>query len=220
MPNENLTEIVCVLDKSGSMASLTDDTIGGFNAFMEKQRELDGDVNVTTTLFANNSEVIHEGVDLADLPDLDTDTYYPGGGTALMDALATTIDRVGDRLALTDEEERPGKVIVLVMTDGQENSSQAFSLEDVKDRVAHQQDKYNWEFVFIGANIDSFQEAGSLGFAAGSASNYAPTAAGTQEAWGKINRAATSYRSKGFKGDVDADLSDDEVLNYDTDKTN
>lgn len=216
MTDQNLTEIVCVLDQSGSMRALTDDTIGGFNAFIDEQRKLDGNVNVTVTLFDTSSEVVYEGVDIEDLPELDGNTYSPGGGTALLDALGDTIDRVGKRLAATDEEKRAGKVIVLVMTDGHENSSNTFSLDDVKDRVDHQQDKYSWEFVFIGANIDSFQEAGSMGIARGSASNFLPNSYGTKEAWSKINRAATTYRSRGVKGDVDAELSADDLLNYDT----
>lgn len=196
------------------MHSLAEDTIGGFNAFLGKQKELEGEAVLTLTLFNNSSNLVHDGVPLEEIPELDNTTYNTSGSTSLFDALGQSIDSVGERLSKTPEEERPGKVIVMVMTDGEENSSKKYTLDDVKERVEHQQDVYKWEFVFLGANIDSFSEGSKVGMTIGSTSNYVASSEGTREAWGKLNRSATRYRSDGIKGDVDEDLSSDDELDY------
>lgn len=160
--NRDLTEIIFLLDRSGSMAGLETDTIGGFNAFIEKQRQLEGETIVTAVLFDDRYEILWNGID-ANKAILTDKEYYVRGSTALLDAVGKTILDVGYRLSKTSEETRPGKVIFVITTDGLENSSREFSYEKVKELIKHQQEKYNWEFIFLGANIDAAKEAGNIG---------------------------------------------------------
>ena len=160
--NRDLTEIIFLLDRSGSMAGLETDTIGGFNAFIEKQRQLEGETIVTAVLFDDRYEILWNGID-ANKAILTDKEYYVRGSTALLDAVGKTILDVGYRLSKTSEETRPGKVIFVITTDGMENSSKEFTYEKVKELIKHQQEKYNWEFIFLGANIDAAKEAGNIG---------------------------------------------------------
>ncbi|MCM3665150.1 VWA domain-containing protein [Mesobacillus subterraneus] len=160
--NNNLTEIIFMLDRSGSMAGLESDTVGGFNAFVKKQSELAGETILTTVLFDDEYEVLWNGID-ARKAKLTEDEYYVRGTTALLDAVGKTILDVGYRLAKTKEDRRPGKVIFVITTDGMENASSEFTYRKVKELIQHQQEKYNWEFIFTRANIDVAKEADSLG---------------------------------------------------------
>lgn len=175
---ENLTEMVFVLDRSGSMRSLTADTIGGFNELIEKQKKLEGDAYVTTVLFNHEYEVLHDHVALKDVAPLTDREYFARGGTALLDAVGRTINAVGARLAATPEEERPEHVVFVITTDGMENASCEYTAKQVREMVEHQQQKYSWQFVFLGANMDAVSEAGKLGISASHAANFAPSQRG------------------------------------------
>jgi len=159
--NMNLTEIVFLLDRSGSMGGLESDTIGGFNAFIEKQSQLEGETIVTAVLFDDRYEMLWNGVKATEAK-LTNKEYYVRGCTALLDAVGKTILDLGYRLSKTDEEKRPGKVIFVITTDGLENASREFTYEKAKELIKHQQEKYNWEFIFLGANIDAAKEADSM----------------------------------------------------------
>lgn len=162
---QDLTYIAVVLDESGSMAPYVADTLGGLNKFIEDQKTQPGECKLTLTKFSTRPKPdIFTDKDLREVAPLTEKDYHPGGLTALLDALGQTVDSLGARLASLPEEQRPGKVIVVVQTDGQENSSMEYTLSRISDMVAHQSTVYSWEFVFMGANVDAFAEAGALGF--------------------------------------------------------
>ncbi len=160
--NNNLTEIACVIDRSGSMESIRDDAIGGFNSFLDTQKKQPGDARLTLVLFDNEYLVPENGTPLARVKPLDATTYVPRGSTALYDAIGRTINEVGARLASTPEPDRPGKVIVAILTDGQENASTEFSRETIATMISHQQKAYAWEFVFLAANQDAVTAAEAI----------------------------------------------------------
>ncbi|MCA1030215.1 VWA domain-containing protein [Bacillus timonensis] len=159
---KNLTEIIFLLDRSGSMAGLEADTIGGFNSFIERQRQRPGDTIVTTVLFDHHYEVLWNGINIQEA-NLTNEQYFVRGSTALLDAIGKTIVDVGYRLSNTEEKERPDKVILVITTDGEENASNEFTYNKIKEMIQHQQEVYSWEFIFLGANIDVEQEAFNLG---------------------------------------------------------
>ena len=175
---ENLTEMVFVLDRSGSMISLTADTIGGFNELIEKQKKIEGDAYVTTVLFDHEYEVFHDHVALGEVAPLTDREYFARGSTALLDAVGRTVNTVGARLAATPGEERPAHVVFVITTDGMENASCEYTAKQVREMVEHQQQKYSWQFVFLGANMDAVSEAGKLGISASHAANFAPSRRG------------------------------------------
>lgn len=171
--NKDLTYLVVIIDESGSMDPVQTDTIGGFNGFIAKQKALPGECRVSLTKFSYGVVPVYTDRDIKEVPELNTTTYIPRGGTALYDAMVMTIDGLGKRLALLPEEQRPGRVIVLVQTDGDENSSLYYrNIEDVKSRVEHQTAKYNWDFVFLGADINAFAMGSALGFSTGKTLGY------------------------------------------------
>jgi hypothetical protein len=159
--DNSLTEIVFILDRSGSMGGLENDTIGGFNGFVKKQSEI-GRTNLTTVLFDNKYEILHNGIDAKNIM-LTNEEYFTRGSTALLDAVGKSINDVGMRLGDMSEETRPGKVIFVITTDGLENASREYSYDDVNRMITHQREKYNWEFIFMGANIDVAKEGAKLG---------------------------------------------------------
>jgi Mg-chelatase subunit ChlD len=163
MLKESLTEIIFVLDKSGSMESIRKETVVGFNDFVHRQLTEPGETKISLILFDTKYSVLYSGIPLQEAIDLTFASYEPDGGTALLDALGTAIDRTGQRLAEIAPNERPSKVIVVILTDGQENSSQEYSVQQVLDKVRHQTKVYGWEFIFLGANQDAWLEAGKLG---------------------------------------------------------
>ncbi|KKK37540.1 von Willebrand factor type A [Mesobacillus campisalis] len=192
--NTNLTEIIFLLDRSGSMAGLEKDTVGGFNAFIQKQCQLEGETRVTAVLFDDQYEVLWDGVE-ASAARLG-DQYYVRGCTALLDAAGKTIVDVGNRLARTSEENRPGKVIFVITTDGEENASTEFTYEKLKQLIHHQQEKYNWEFIFMGANIDAAAEAGSLGIDNSRAYQFEGTEKGIENMYETVFEAVAEIREK------------------------
>ncbi|MDE2100468.1 MAG: VWA domain-containing protein [Patescibacteria group bacterium] len=188
--DNNLTEIVIVLDRSGSMASIAKDMAGGLDTFFEEQKKEPGKALVTLAQFDDKYEVIYSGVDLREVPKTKLE---PRGWTALLDAVGKTINEVGSRLAATPEEKRPGKVLFLIITDGYENRSTEFTKKQVKDMIEHQTSKYSWQFVYLGANQDSFTEGLALGI--NTTANYVASVAGTKGMLGDVGLSTRRYRS-------------------------
>lgn len=195
MTKENFTSINVIIDASGSMSGLTHDTINSFNTFLKEQKEFPGEAVFTLCTFNTDYRLVHDFQKIASVVDLDNVTYRPQGGTALLDAMGTTIDSVGRKLAAMAEEERPSKVIFLVITDGHENSSRRYSPDQIKSMVEHQKDVYAWEFVFMGANIDAIAAGTNLGISMQNTLNYVPSAAGTHQLYRSISDNMSSYRA-------------------------
>lgn len=198
MPKQGLVEIVNIIDRSGSMASIRDDAIGGFNSFLDDQKKVPGEAKVTLVLFDHEYLLVHDGVDINDVPNLDEKSYIPRGWTALYDAIGRAINTVGERLARTPEEERPEKVIVSILTDGEENHSTEFSVDQVKDMITHQQDNYKWEFIYLAANQDAFAVGGSIGIASVNTMSFDATGAGISNAYRSMSTTYTSSRTSGL----------------------
>ena len=169
---KNLTELVMILDRSGSMGGLESDTIGGYNSMLKKQGETEGEVLVSTVLFDDRSEVLFDRVPLEELPQMTDKEYYVRGCTALLDAVGGAIRHIGNVHKYAREEDRPEKTIFVITTDGLENASREYSYDRVKRMVERQKEKYGWEFLFLGANIDAIETAGKFGISADRAANY------------------------------------------------
>ena len=176
---KNLTELVMILDRSGSMGGLESDTIGGYNSMLKKQREEDGEVLVSTVLFDDRSEVLYDRVPLEKMPQMTEKEYYVRGCTALLDAVGGAIRHIGNVHKYAREEDRPEKTIFVITTDGLENASREYSYGRVKKMVEQQKEKYGWEFLFLGANIDAIETAGRFGISADRAANYNSDREGT-----------------------------------------
>ena len=190
-------DITIILDRTGSMEPIRDDTIGGFNRFVEDQKKVPGACALTLAQFDSQDpyEVVHRGRAIAEIPALTRDTYVPRAATPLLDAIGRGINDTGKRLADLPEAERPGKVIFVIITDGLENASKEFKKATIKEMVERQRAAYKWEFVFLGANMDAIAEGGQMGFAAGASMNIAPDAAGIKAAYLSTSRLTASYRS-------------------------
>ncbi len=169
---KNLTELVMILDRSGSMSGLESDTIGGYNSMLKKQRETEGEVLVSTVLFDDRSEVLYDRVPLDKMPEMTDKEYYVRGCTALLDAVGGAIPHIANVPKYAREEDRQEKTIFVITTDGLENASREYTYDRVKKLVEQQKEKYGWEFLFLGANIDAIQTAGRFGIHADRAANY------------------------------------------------
>ena len=207
---KNLTEIVFILDRSGSMAGLEDDTIGGFNAMIEKQKGEPGEAYVSTVLFDNVSEVIHDRVDIQKIEPMTRQEYYVRGSTALLDAVGGAIHHIGNVHKYARPEDRPEKTLFVITTDGMENASRHYSYERVKMMIERNTDKYGWEFLFLGANIDAAKEAARFGIRADRAANYHADSTGTAVVYEAVSEAVCSVRasrpmSKEWKRSIDED---------------
>ena len=192
---KNFTEIVFILDRSGSMGGLEKDVIGGFNAFLEKQREQNGEGAVTLVLFDDRFEKVFDRVDLKNAPPLTDSQYFVRGSTALYDAVGRTVAETGQKLAALGESERPDRVIVAVTTDGFENASREYTQKRVRGMIEPQKQKYNWEFLFLGANIDAEQVAGGIGIGRERAANFAASAEGVQYTFDSVAKAVCMMRA-------------------------
>lgn len=192
---DNLTEIVFILDKSGSMGHLRGDTIGGYNTYIEDQKKEPGEAFLTTVLFDDEYVLLHDHVDLKEVQPLTERDYRPGGCTALMDAIGKTINSVGQRLANTPEEERPAHVIFVITTDGYENASKEFDRAKVKAMIEHQQSKYSWTFLFLGAGIDAYSEAESIGIGGVYTMSVQASKVGTDNLYKSVTFASNAVRS-------------------------
>ncbi len=180
--NQNLAEIVCILDRSGSMEAIRTDAIGSFNSFLAEQKKHPGQAALTLVLFNQRCEMVRDHVDLQEVLPLDEQTYVPGGVTALLDAIGRTIDEVGRHLKRLREEDRPGKVIVSILTDGLENASREYGQAQVSAMIRHQQEKYGWEFLFLAANQDAIATASTLSIPAQDAYTFEASSEGIKEA--------------------------------------
>jgi len=215
MTDTNLTEIVAIIDRSGSMALLKVETIGGFNSFIEEQKKTPGKAVLTLVQFDDRYQIDYDGVDLNDVKPLNEATYVPRGMTALRDAIGTAVNTIGKRLAGTEESKRPSKIIVLVITDGHENSSREFTNAQIKEMIEHQTNKYNWSFVFLGgaseANFAQQEEQGrDLGFGA-NAMSFSNSSRGVGAVYDVISRSV-SRRRLSTDDQVVALISEDEKL--------
>lgn len=193
--NNNLTEMVFILDMSGSMSDLASDTIGGYNSLIEEQKKQAGDANITTVLFDDRYIVLHDRVDIKKVNSLTSNEYCPRGMTAMLDAVGRTINSIGEKLAATPEAERPGNVVVTIITDGYENASKEYTWKAVQDMIKEQREKYSWVFTFIGANIDTKTVSESLGIDARLAKSYTANKVGTNSVYKTMSKAVTYTRS-------------------------
>lgn len=201
----NFTDITIVLDRSGSMETVRKDTIGGFNSFVEAQRKIPGDCNVSLVQFDDQYEPLYTGRKVSEAPLLTTETFVPRGVTALLDAIGKTIIATGARLSAMPEADRPEKVLFVIVTDGGENASREFTRAKVFEMIGHQKAAYKWDFVFIGANQDAISVGASLNIAAGSSITYAANAQGTQAAFVSASNYAASTRTVGVAAFSDDD---------------
>jgi uncharacterized protein YegL len=197
---QGLTEIVFILDKSGSMSGLETDTIGGFNSVLEKQKAEPGDAIVTTALFDNDYELLHDRTDIQAVPPITTKEYQIGGNTALIDAIGLTIHKISRAQEHTDEDYRPEKTLFVIITDGQENASQEYTAEKVKEMIELRKKERGWEFIFLGANIDAVETARRYGIGAGNAQNYHADSAGLSSSYASISDALSMFRGTGAIG--------------------
>lgn len=188
------TELVCIIDRSGSMMSLRSDAVGGMNSFLTEQKAIPGEAAVTMIFFNHEYHVVHAGKPLQDVPLVKEAEYVPQGTTALLDAVGRTIDDVGNRLATTPEDQRPEKVLVAIFTDGLENASKDYTRSRVAEMIKHQQEKYGWEFLFLASNIDAFAEAGSLNIPAANAMSVQASREGQAAVYSSLSERATKLR--------------------------
>ena len=192
---KNLTELVFILDRSGSMAGLEDDTVGGFNSMVEKQRKLKGDAFISTVLFDGVSEVIHDRVAISEIKPLTREEYYVRGCTALLDAIGGAIHHIMNIHKYARDEDVPEHTMFVITTDGMENASREYSAERVKKMIEQQKEKAGWEFLFLGANIDAVGTAASFGIGADRAVDYRSDSTGTQLNFSVLSDAISSVRS-------------------------
>lgn len=195
----NLTEIVFILDRSGSMGGLESDTIGGYNNFLTKQKRVQGEARMTTVLFDHKVEVLHDRVNINDVKLLTNEDYFVRGTTALYDAVGETINYIGDELRKTKESLRPGKVIIVIITDGLENASCKFSHYNIKEMINHQQTKYSWEFLFLGANFDAETFAESIAISRDQAARYDHSGEGVYANYLILDELMTEHRENNDK---------------------
>ena len=213
---KGLTEIVFILDRSGSMSGLEKDTIGGFNSLIERQKKEEGEAYISTVLFDNETKVLHDRVPLDKVRPMTQEEYFVGGCTALLDAVGGAIHHIGNVHKYAREEDRPEKTLFVITTDGQENASQRYNYAKVKQMVERQKNRYGWEFLFLGANIDAAKEAGRFGIRADRTANFVCDAVGTEVNYKALNNAISKVRScasaadctealEGWSGPIQAD---------------
>ena len=208
---KNLTEIVFILDRSGSMTGLEKDTIGGFNAMLEKQKREPGKALVSTVLFENTADVIHDRLPLNRVPRLTDREYYVRGCTALLDAVGGAIRHISTIHKYAREEDRPEKTIFVITTDGMENASRRYDYEAVKQMIQRQKEQYGWEILFMGANIDAAREAARFGIGEDRAANFHCDSKGTALNYEVISETVCSFRAEqpiaaDWKARIDADF--------------
>jgi uncharacterized protein YegL len=193
---KGLTELVFILDRSGSMGGLESDTIGGFNAMLEKQKKKeDGEAIITTVLFDDQYELLHDRINLRGVAPITDKEYYVRGSTALLDAIGRTIHKIGNAQKHTAQQERAERVLFVITTDGMENASREYSFEEVRSMIDHQKHKYGWEFLFLGANIDAVATAGRIGIDRSRAANYHADGAGTRLNYEVVSEAVSCFRA-------------------------
>ncbi len=192
---KNLTEIVFILDRSGSMAGLEADVIGGFNAMIAKQQRESGEALISTVLFSGDAQVLHDRVDVKQLAPLTRRDYLPGGCTALLDAVGGAIHHIGNVHKYAREEDRPARTLFVITTDGMENASRRYTTSEVREKIRRQKEKFGWEFIFLGANIDAEGTAESLGIRRECAADFVADRAGADATFTAVNEAVCRIRS-------------------------
>lgn len=209
----NIVDVVFILDRSGSMQGLESDTIGGFNSMLEKQRKLEGKAYITTVLFDDQYELLHDRIDITKVNNMTEKEYFVRGSTALLDAIGKTIAKEKAIQDTLYKKEKAQKVLFVIITDGLENASREYSSTAVKKLIEIQKEKYGWEFLFLGANIDAIETANSIGISAEKAVNYKSDSVGTKKNYDTLNKAVEEVRSgkelqKDWKADIEADYNE------------
>ena len=200
---QDLTEVVFILDRSGSMSGLESDTIGGFNSMIKKQKEEEGEAYISTILFDSVSEVIYDRVPVAKIEPMTEKQYYTRGSTALLDAIGSAIKHISNIHKYAREEDRPAKTLFIITTDGMENSSSVYSYENVKKMVEYEKEHYGWEFIFLGANIDAIATAKSFGISADRAMNYHSDHRGTRRNYSVLSKSISGLRRSKSRAEFD-----------------
>jgi uncharacterized protein YegL len=209
--NRNLTEIVFILDRSGSMSGLESDTIGGYNAMLSKQQEENGEAIVTTVLFDDEYQLLHDRFNINWIKPITHKEYYVGGSTALLDAMGKSIQKIINVQKNTSDDQKADKVLFVITTDGMENASHEYSYSRIKKMVEYQKEKYGWEFIFLGANIDAVLTAERFGITRDRAANYHSDGEGTRLNFDAVSNVVSDLRaskaiSKNWKEDIDKDF--------------
>ncbi len=207
---KGLTELVFILDRSGSMSGLESDTIGGFNSVLTKQKSEVGDANITTVLFDDKYELLHDRYNLVKVPVITDKEYFVRGTTALLDAIGKTIHKMGNVQKYAADEDRAEKVMFVIITDGMENASVKYSYDHIKNMIDRQKNKYGWEFIFLGANIDAIETAGRFGIEEDRVANYHADSEGTLLNYQVISETVSMIRTKrsidgGWKDKINKD---------------
>ena len=212
----NITELVFILDRSGSMAGLEADTIGGFNAMIEKQRKLDGTVYVSTVLFSSESEVLHDRVDISRVEPMTERDYFVGGGTALIDAIGGAIHHVGNIHKYARPEDVPEHTLFIITTDGMENMSCRYTDDEVRRMIRRQEEQYGWEFLFLAANIDAAETAERTGIRRERSANYRYDGAGTEKLYETMSEVIECMRcdapiADNWKDSLECEENEEEI---------
>ena len=208
--NNNITELVFVLDRSGSMSGLESDTVGGFNTMIEKQKKQNAPCYVSTVLFNHTSEVLYDRVKLGEVQKMTEENFFVGGSTALMDAIGGAIHHIGNIHKYIRPEDVPANTMFVIMTDGMENASLNYSSDRVKQMIERQKKRYGWEFLFIGANIDAVETAARYGIDADRAVNYHADKEGTRVVYQSVATAVCSLReNKELRADWSEEINKD-----------
>ncbi|MBQ7507719.1 MAG: VWA domain-containing protein [Spirochaetales bacterium] len=213
---KDLTELVFILDRSGSMAGLEADTIGGFNSMIEKQKKEEGECLVSVVLFDDDPEVLFDRVPVKDIPAMTDKVYYPRGCTALMDAVGGAIHHIGNIHKYAREEDVPEKTVFVITTDGMENASRTYSADHVRNMIKHEQDKYGWEFLFLGANIDAVETARRYGLREGRAVRFHNDKEGIKLNYTVVSDTIAQVRAtkrvpEGWLKDIETDYREREI---------
>ena len=209
----NIVDVVFILDRSGSMGGLESDTIGGFNSMLEKQRKIEGKAFITTVLFDDQYELLHDRVNIIKVNNITEKEYFVRGSTALLDAIGKTIAKEKAIQDTLGKNEKADKVLFVIITDGLENASKEYNSSTVKKLIETQKEKYGWEFLFLGANIDAIETANAIGINAERAVNYKSDSIGTKKNYDTLNKAVEEVRSgkdldKNWKADIEADYNE------------
>lgn len=208
---KGLTELAFILDRSGSMSGLESDTIGGYNSLLNKQKSEAGECVITTVLFDDRYELLHDRINIRGIAPITEKEYFVRGSTALLDAVGRTINKIGNAQKHTAAEERAEKILFVITTDGMENASREYGYDKVKQMVEHRKEKYGWEFIFLGANIDAIETAARFGISADRAAQYHADSEGTQLNYKVVSEAVSSFRAcsaplgADWKKDIDKD---------------
>ena len=209
---KGLTELVFIIDRSGSMSGLETDTIGGFNGLLEKQKREEGEAYVSVVLFDDRMDVLYDRVDIRKVEPMNDTQYYVRGCTALLDAVGGAIHHIGNIHKYAREEDVPEKTLFIITTDGMENASRVYSYDKVRSMIERQKEKYHWEFLFLGANIDAVKVAGRFGIKASRAARYEHDEAGTRLNYDVMSKAVSYARCAASAADMASAFDEDELL--------